>query len=147
MLVGPKNCAKWFLLNPLELMLKSLVNPATRTNAWMDLSECEFAYLYEFRQSPKLIPWNDFRLSSLQDKMVHLLCSKNLLANDMVIDHNNTFPWFATSSGAIEFVEKYNEPETEMMDSRRRLFLDLQNKFQKNLGNYYSPALFASTRM
>ena len=49
MLVGPKNCAKWFLLNPLELMLKSLVNPATRTNAWMDLSECEVAYLYEFR--------------------------------------------------------------------------------------------------
>ena len=146
MLVGPKNCAKWFLLNPLKLMLKSLINPATRTNAWMDLSECEVAYLYEFRQSSKLIPWNDFRLS-LQDKMGHLLCSKNLFANDMVIDHNNTFPLFATSSGAIEFVEKYNEPETEMMDSRRRLFLDLQNKFQKNLGNYYSHALFASTRM
>lgn len=146
MLVGPKNCAKQFLLNPLELMSKSLVNPATRMNAWMDLSECEVAYLYEFRQSSKLIPSNDFRLS-LQDKMGHLQCSKNLFANNMVIDHNNTFPLFATSSGPIQFVEKYNEPETEMMDSRRRLYLDLQNKFQNNLGNYYSPALFASTCM
>lgn len=79
--------------------------------------------------------------------MGHLQCSKNLFANNMVIDHNNTFPLFATSSGPIQFVEKYNEPETEMMDSRQRLYLDLQNKFQNNLGNYYSPALFASTCM
>jgi len=124
MLVGPTNCGKSFLLNPLELMFKCFVNPATGRYAWVGLDECEVAYLNDFRWSPELIAWNDFLLL-LEGQSVHLPRPKNQFATDMFIDRENTLPFFATSSKPIEFVGKYNsrdERETEMMASRWRLF-------------------------
>ena len=44
-LVGPTNCGKSFLLNSLELIYKTFVNPATLRYAWIGLDECEVAYL------------------------------------------------------------------------------------------------------
>lgn len=41
LIVGPTNCGKSFLLNPLELIYKAFVNPATGRYAWIGLDECE----------------------------------------------------------------------------------------------------------
>lgn len=124
LLVGPTNCGKSFLLNPLELMFKSFMNPATGRYAWVGLDECELAYLNDFRWSAELIAWNDFLLL-LEGQTVHLSRPKNQFATDMVIERENTIPFFATSKSRIEFVGKFNvrdERETEMMASRWRLF-------------------------
>ena len=61
-LVGPTNCGKSFLLNPLELIFKTFANPATGKYAWVGVDECEVAYLNDFRWSPELIAWNDLLL-------------------------------------------------------------------------------------
>ena len=55
MLVGPINCGRSILLNPLELIFKFSVNPATEGYAWFGLDEREVVYLYGLRWSTKLI--------------------------------------------------------------------------------------------
>jgi len=49
LITGPTNCGKSFLLNPLELIFKCFVNPATGRYAWIGLDECVVAYLNDFR--------------------------------------------------------------------------------------------------
>ena len=39
MLVGPTNCGKSFLLDPLELICKTFMNPSTTSYAWVGLEE------------------------------------------------------------------------------------------------------------
>ena len=56
------NCGKSFLLNLLELIFKSFMNPAAAKYAWVGLDQCEVAYLNVFRWSKELIKWNDFLL-------------------------------------------------------------------------------------
>ena len=124
MLPGSTNCDKFFLLNPLELMLNCFVNTAIRKCPWVGLDECEVTYLNDFRWSVELIAWNYFLLS-LEGQTVQLPRPKNQSAADMVIDRDNTLLFFATSSKRIEFVGKYNvcdEREYKKMDSRWRLF-------------------------
>ena len=124
LLVGPTNCGKSFLLNPLELMFKTFANPATGKYAWLGLDECELAYLNDFRWSAELIAWNAFLLL-LEGQTVHLPRPKNLYANDMTISRTNTIPIFATSKGPIEYIGKYNvrdDRETDMMSSRWNVF-------------------------
>ena len=41
MLVGPTNCGKSFLLDPLELIYKTFMNPSATSYAWVGLEECE----------------------------------------------------------------------------------------------------------
>lgn len=124
MLTGPTNCGKSFLLNPLEIMFKCFVNPAAGRYAWVDLDQCEVAYLNDLRWSEELIKWNDFLLL-LEGQTVHLPRPKNQFATDLVIDRENTIPFFATSKTPIKFVGKFNshdEMETEMMNSRWKIF-------------------------
>ena len=71
LLVGPTNCGKSFLLNPLELIYKTFVNPAMGRYVWIGLDECEVAYLNDFRWSGELICWNDFLLF-LEGQTIHL---------------------------------------------------------------------------
>ena len=59
LLVGPTNCGKSFLLNPIEIIYKTFANPATGKYAWLGLDESEVAYLNDFRWSSELIAWND----------------------------------------------------------------------------------------
>ena len=124
LLVGPTNCGKSFLLNPIELMYKSFVNPATGKYAWIGLDECEVAYLNDFRWSSEIIAWSDFLLL-LEGQTVHLPRPKNQFATDMCIDRENTIPFFATSKGIIEYTGKYNmrdDRESDMMSSRWKVF-------------------------
>ena len=124
MLTGPTNCGKSFLLNPLELIFRAFVNPAAGKYAWVGLDDAEIAYLNDLRWSEELIKGNDFLLL-LEGQTVHLPRPKNQYATDLVIDRENTIPFFATSKSAIEFVGRYNtrdQMETEMMNSRWKIF-------------------------
>ena len=124
LLIGPTNCGKSFLLNPLELIYKTFINPATGKYAWIGLDEYEVAYLNDFRWSPELIDWSDFLLL-LEGQTVHLPRPKNAFATDLCIPKENTIPIFATSKGPIEFLGKYNsrdERENDMMSSRWNTF-------------------------
>lgn len=128
LLVGPTNCGKSFLLNPVEHIFKCFVNPATGKYAWVGLDECELAYLNDFRWSQELIAWNDFLLL-LEGQTVHLPRPKNQFASDMIIPKENTIPFLATSKAPIEYYGKYNardDKETDMMSSRWRTFVFTQ---------------------
>ena len=69
LVVGPTNCGKSFLLNPIELMFKAFVNPTTVRYVWVDLDECEVDYLNNFRWSTEIIAWSEF-LFLLEDQTV-----------------------------------------------------------------------------
>ena len=125
LLIGPTNCGRSFLLNPLEIMYKTFMNPATGKYAWVGLDECEVAYLNDFRWSPELIKWSDFLLL-LEGQTVHLARPRNIFATDLCIQRDNTLPIFATSKGPNEYVGQYNsrdERETDMMSSRWNMFV------------------------
>ena len=124
LIVGPTNCGKSFLLNPIELVFKTFVNPASSRYAWVGLDECEVAYLNDYRWNAENIAWKDFLLL-LEGQTVHLPRPKNIFSNDMRIDRSNTIPFFATSKGIIEYYGKFNardDRETDMMRSRWQVF-------------------------
>ena len=124
LIVGPTNCGKSFLLNPLELIFKTFINPANTRYAWIDLEGCEVAYLNDFRWNREIIEWSDFLLL-LEGQTVHLPRPKNQFSSDLLVDRNNTIPFFATSKGAIEYLGKYNvrdDKECDMMASRWLMF-------------------------
>lgn len=124
MLVGPTNCGKSFLLNPLEIMFRTFVNQATGRYAWIGLDECEVAFLNDFRWSSECINWSDFLLL-LEGQTVHIPRSKNQFCSDLEIHRDNTLPFFATSKSTIIFEGKYNQidqREIDMMASRWKTF-------------------------
>jgi len=123
MLVGPTNCGKSFLLDPLECIYKAFMNPSSTSYAWVGLDECEVAYLNDFRYTTDCIKWSDFLLI-LEGQTVNLPRPKNQFSTDLTISRENTIPFFATSKGPIEYV-KYNvrdDVESEMMASRWNMF-------------------------
>ena len=123
LLIGPTNCGKSFLLDPLELMFKAFVNPTTGRYAWVGIDECEVAFLNDFRWTSETISWSDLLLL-LEGQTVHLPRPKNLYATDLVIDRKNKIPILATSKYPIEFC-KYNvrdERECDMMATRWNTF-------------------------
>lgn len=124
LIVGPTNCGKSFLLNPIELMFKTFMNPATGRYALTGLDQCEVAYFNDFRWSPEIIAWSDFLLL-LEGQTVHLPRPKNQYATDMCIERTNKIPIFATSKSEIEYQGKFNsrdDCETDMMASRWQVF-------------------------
>jgi hypothetical protein len=124
LIIGPTNCGKSFLLNPIELIFNAFVNPATGRYAWVGLDECEVAYLNDFRWSAEIIAWSDFLLL-LEGQTVHLPRPKNQYATDLCIDRKNTIPFFATSKASIDYIGRYNirdDRESDMMHSRWQTF-------------------------
>ena len=136
LLVGPTNCGKSFLLNPVELLFrKCFANPATGRYAWVGLDECDVAYLNDLRWSSELIVWNDFLLL-LEGQTVHLPRPKNMFATDMLITRENTLPILSTSKDAIEYIGKYNvrdQKETDMMSTRWKMFTFTHQIEQANI--------------
>jgi len=140
MLVGPTNCGKYFLLNPIELMYNCFVNPASGKYAWVGLDEKEVAYLNDLRWTEELIRWSDFLLL-LEGQTVHLPRPNNQFAIDLVITRENTLPFLSTSKAPIEFIGRYNcrdKRESEMMNSRWKVF-----SFKKQIENPRDPHCFA----
>lgn len=124
LIVGPTNCGKSFLLNPLELIFKTFINPANTKYAWIGLEDSEVAYLNDFRWNREMIEWSDFLLL-LEGQTVHLPRPKNQYATDLAIDRKHSIPFFATSKSAIQYAGKFNAPdekESDMMASRWQMF-------------------------
>ena len=122
LLVGPSNCAKSFLLLPIEEVYRSFSNPAQNAFTWIGVEKKEVIFLNDIRWNDKLIPWNNF-LQLLEGASVHLSAPKNHSPEDIKLTKDT--PIFATS---IAKIRKYNaagcvdEMETEMMDSRWKVF-------------------------
>ena len=107
MLVGPTNCGKSFLLDPLELIYKMFINPSATSYAWVGLEESEIAYLNNFRYTPECIKWSDFLLL-LKGQTFNLPRPRNQFSSDLTILRDNTIPFFATSKSPIEYIGKSN---------------------------------------
>ena len=120
LIVGPTNCGKSFLLDPLELIFNGFVNPATSKYAWTNFQDKEVAFLNDFRWSPECIAWSDFLLL-LEGQNVNLPRPKNQFATDLLTDRSNNLAIFATSKTPIKYVGKFHlqvERETDMIASR-----------------------------
>ena len=122
MIVGPANCAKTFLLSPLQVIFKAFCNPANDKYAWVGADNCEVIFLNDFRWSAELIAWKDFLLL-LEGQIVHLPSPKNHFAKDVCI--NQDTPIFATSKSEIVYSGKHNQSdylEDDMMAARWKVF-------------------------
>lgn len=121
-IIGPANCAKTFLLSPLESIFNAFCNPSDDKYAWLGAEKVEIIFLNDFRWSPQLIAWKEL-LNLLEGKIVHLPSPKNHYASDICIDKDT--PIVATSKDLITFVDNNGNPdpgETYMMTIRWKVF-------------------------
>ena len=117
MIIGPTNCAKSFLVNPLTCIYNTFCNPATGSFAWIGVEKAECIFLNDFRWTPQLIPWHDLLLL-LEGDVVHFPAPKTHFAKDIAFDMDT--PIFCTSKNALVFIKNgiIDERETEMMKVR-----------------------------
>lgn len=117
MVIGPANCGKTFILNPLTCIYNTFCNPATGSFAWIGVEKAECIFLNDFRWSPQLIPWQDLLLL-LEGHVVHFPAPKTHFAKDIAFDMDT--PIFSTSKNALLYIKNgmIDERETEMMRVR-----------------------------
>ena len=118
-IIGPANCAKLFMLKPLQGIYKVFSNPANDKYAWVG---AEAIFLNDFRCSSELITWQNFLLL-LEGEAAHLPSPKNRFAKDVCI--TTDVPIFATGKSEVTYIGKYNQTddrETEMMAARWKVF-------------------------
>ena len=84
-LKGPANCAKTFLLNPLTVIYRTFLNPASTKFAWVGAELAEIIFLYDFRWSAQVLPWQDMLLL-LEEQPVHFSAPKTHYAQDIVFE-------------------------------------------------------------
>ena len=82
MIVGPANCGKTFMLNPLNVIYKTFCNPACSSFAWVGVEQSECIFLNDFRLSQQIIPWHDLLLM-LECQIVHLPAPKTHYAKTL----------------------------------------------------------------
>ena len=120
-IVGPANCGKTFMLNPLNNIYTTFSNPATTTFAWVGAETAECVFLNDFRWSAQLIPWHDLLLL-LEGQPVHLPAPKTHYARDLLFA--NDTPIFATGKNPLVYIKNgaIDERETDMMSVRWKVF-------------------------
>ncbi len=119
LITGPANCGKTFILDPLRIIYKCFVNPATCTYALMGVETAEVIIFNDFRFNPIIIPWADLLLL-LEGQPMHLSTPKTHFAKDIVLESDT--PVFCTSKGPILYVKggSIDDRESEMMRVRWR---------------------------
>ena len=60
MLVGPANCGKTFLLQPLEKVFHIFANPAKNMYCWVGAEDSEVIFLNDFHWHEDVIAWHSF---------------------------------------------------------------------------------------
>lgn len=121
-IMGNANCAKTFMLKPLEDIYKCFCNPAKDKYAWVGADEAEIILLQDFRWDSETIAWKCLLLL-LEGETVKLPAPKNHFARDVVI--SGDVPIFATSKDRIKYLGPNNaldEREDKMMDCRWKVF-------------------------
>jgi len=114
MIVGRSNCAKTFILKPLECLFGDRVfdNPSNDKYAWVGAEKADVILLQDFRYSPQLIAWKDLLLLC-EGETVKLPAPKNHFVSDVVIDSD--VPIFATSKSRIATMVCITQPMSERM--------------------------------
>ena len=121
MIVGPANCGKTFMLQPLSVIYNCFQNPESNSFAWVGTEEAEVIILNDLRWNTKLISWNDFLLL-LEGQPVHLPAPKSHFSKDILLTKDT--PIFSTSSETVSLVRNgiLLQKETEMMSVRWKVF-------------------------
>ncbi len=121
MVVGPANCAKTFLLNPLTVIYNTFCNPASGSFVWIDAENAECIFLNDFGWSPSLIPWHNLLLL-LQGHLVHLPAPKTHFAKEITFTADT--PIFCTGKHPLMYIKNgvIDERETEMMAVSFKVF-------------------------
>ena len=121
MLTGPTNCAKTFLLDPLNKIYRTFTNPSNASYAWLGAEESEVIFLNDFRWCPEIIAWHALLLL-LEGQIVHLPAPKTHYAEDIKFDKDT--PIFCTTKQPIVLVRNgyVEQVETEMMNVRWKVF-------------------------
>lgn len=121
LIVGPANCGKTFLLNPLTRIFKVFVNPSSSKYAFVGVEENEVIFLNDLRWNQEMIPWQEF-LNLLEGQTVHLAAPKTHFAKDICIEDDK--PIFATSITMVKFTGRSDniDGENAMMEARWRKF-------------------------
>ena len=91
-LKGPCNCAKTFLLNPLNTVFKTFSNPASTTFAWLGAQEAEVVFLNDFRWSAQIILGTIFSCFWRDRKYT---CQRLKLITNKTLSLKGTHPFFA----------------------------------------------------
>ena len=121
LLVGPANCGKTFLLNPLTEIYRTFLSPSSSKYALVGAENKELIFLKDLRWSQETIPWQEF-LNLLELLSVHLAAPKTHYARDILI--TDDVPILATSIAPIMFTGKSASVEGEnvMTEARWRKF-------------------------
>ena len=121
MIVGPANCGKTFMLQPLSVIYNCFQNPASSSFAWVGTEEAEVIILNDLRWNTKLISWNDFLLL-LESQPAHLPALKSHFSKDILLTKDT--PIFSISSETVSLVRNgiLLQKETEMMSVRWKVF-------------------------
>ena len=120
MIVGPANCAKTFLLRPLQTLFDTFSNPSNDKYAWLGAETAEMIFLNDFRWSSEMIAWKELLLL-LEGQPVHLPAPKNHYATDICISAD--IPILATAKSRIVYQGKYNTSDSnDMMAARWKVF-------------------------
>ena len=121
MIIGPADCGKTFLFNPLRSIFKTFSNPASGTFAWVGVDNAEVIFLNDFRWTSNLIPWHDLLLL-LEGQEVHFPAPKTHFAKDISLIADT--PIFSTSKGPLRYIKNgiIDERETEMMKVRWNIY-------------------------
>ena len=82
MIIGPANCGKTFILNPITKIFTTFSNPASSSFTWFDAEKAECLFLNDFRWSQAIISWHDLLLL-LEGQLVHLPAPKTHFAKDI----------------------------------------------------------------
>ncbi len=121
MIIGPANCGKTFILNPITKIFSTFLNPASSTFAWVGAEMAECLFLNDFRWSQAIIPWH-YLLLLLEGQLVHLPAPKTHYAKDLCFTSDT--PIFATGKNPICYIKNgcIDDRETEMMNVRWKIF-------------------------
>ena len=105
MIVGPANCGKTFLLDPMNVIYDTFTNPANSSYAWLGAETEEIIFLNDFRYTIEIMAWKDMLLL-LEGQTFHLAAPKTKYAQDILFDKDT--PIFATGKEPIKYLGKYN---------------------------------------
>ena len=110
------------MLKPLTKIYNCFQSPTSGTFNWVSAEKAECVFLNDFRWNEKVIPWSDL-LNLLEGESIHVPAPKTRYAKDAVWTADT--PIFGTSKTKIRKYERdqMDEIETEMMDSRWKVFL------------------------
>ena len=138
LIIGPANCAKTFILKPLEKIFHVFSNPSNDKYAWIGADSAEVIILQDFRWNRETISWRDLLLL-LEGETVKLPAPKNQYAGDVVICKDT--PIFATSKDKVRYRGSYNtsdERETEMMSVRWKV-VEFHHQIAQSEQKYVPP--------